>query len=90
MARIGGHFHRNTHIEPAGLESCLKALRKGDPLLVWKLDRLARDLTHLVKLIDELHERDVPLKVKGQWTSIDTTTAEGKLVFGSYLSACHR
>jgi DNA invertase Pin-like site-specific DNA recombinase len=70
-----------------GLESCLKALRKGDTLLVWKLDRLGRNLNHLVSLIDEFHARGVALKVlKGQGASIDTTTAEGKLVFGIFAA----
>ncbi len=68
-----------------GLEACLKAVRKGDTLLVWKLDRLGRNLTHLVNLIDELHKQGVALKVlKGQGASIDTTTAAGKLVFGIF------
>ena len=68
-----------------GLESCMKALRKGDTLLVWKLDRLGRNLGHLVDLIDELHTREVSLKVlKGQGASIDTTTPEGKPAFGIF------
>ena len=70
-----------------GLESCKKALRKGDTLLVWKLDRLGRNLGHLVALVDELHTREVSLKVlKGQGASIDTTTPEGKLVFGIFAA----
>ena len=70
-----------------GLESCMKALRKGDTLLVWKLDRLGRNLGHLVALVDELHRREVSLKVlKGQGASIDTTTPEGKLVFGIFAA----
>lgn len=70
-----------------GLEACLKALRKGDTLVVWKLDRLGRSLTHLVNLIDDLKERGVALKVlKGQGASIDTTTAAGKLVFGIFAA----
>ncbi len=70
-----------------GLVSCMKALRKGDTLLVWKLDRLGRNLGHLVDLIDELHTREVSLKVlKGQGVSIDTTTPEGKLVFGIFAA----
>lgn len=70
-----------------GLEACLKALRKGDTLVVWKLDRLGRSLTHLVNLIDELNGRGVALKVlRGQGASIDTTTAAGKLVFGIFAS----
>ncbi|MBX9685246.1 MAG: recombinase family protein [Candidatus Obscuribacterales bacterium] len=70
-----------------GLDACLKALRAGDTLVVWKLDRLGRSLTHLVNLIDDLHKRKVGLKVlTGQGASIDTTTASGKLVFGIFAA----
>ena len=37
-----------------GLDACLKALREGDTLVVWKLDRLGRDLHHLVSVVQEL------------------------------------
>jgi len=37
-----------------GLAACLKALREGDTLLVWKLDRLGRNLHHLVNTIHDL------------------------------------
>ena len=40
-----------------GLAACLKALRKGDVLVAWKLDRLGRDLRHLVNLVHELTGR---------------------------------
>lgn len=46
-----------------GLDACLKALRAGDTLVVWKLDRLGRDLKHLVTLVDELRNRDIGFKV---------------------------
>jgi DNA invertase Pin-like site-specific DNA recombinase len=73
--------------ERPGLESCLKALRKGDTLLVWKLDRLGRNLADLVKMIEDFRTREVSFKVlKGQGASIDTTTAEGKLVFGIFAA----
>ncbi len=66
-----------------GLTACLKALRKGDTLVVWKLDRLGRNLHHLVNIVHDLTARDVGLKVlTGQGAAIDTTTAAGKLVFG--------
>ncbi|MEJ1497143.1 MAG: recombinase family protein, partial [Candidatus Sedimenticola sp. (ex Thyasira tokunagai)] len=42
-----------------GLDSCLKALREGDTLLVWKLDRLGRDLKHLVTTVQDLETRGV-------------------------------
>lgn len=70
-----------------GLESCLKALRKGDVLIIWKLDRLGRDLRHLINTAQELTERGVGLKVlSGQGANIDTTTASGKLVFGIFAA----
>jgi DNA invertase Pin-like site-specific DNA recombinase len=70
-----------------GLEACLKALRKGDTLVVWKLDRLGRSLTHLVNMIDELNKRHVTFKVlTGQGANIDTTTSTGKLVFGIFAA----
>ena len=69
------------------LAACLKALRAGDTLLVWKLDRLGRDLRHLVNIVHELTERGVGLKVlTGQGAAIDTTTASGKLGFGIFAA----
>jgi len=61
------------------LSQCLRTLRKGDTLVVWKLDRLARSLKHLVEIIHELDAREVGFKSLTE--SIDTTTSGGKLVF---------
>ena len=70
-----------------GLQNCLKALQKGNTLVVWKLDRLGRDLKHLVTVIDDLRKRDVGFKVlAGQGAQIDTTTPNGRLVFGVFAS----
>jgi len=70
-----------------GLVSCLKALREGDRLVVWKLDRLGRNLHHLVNTVHHLTARGVGLKVlTGQGAAIDTTTAAGKLVFGIFAA----
>lgn len=70
-----------------GLDSCLKALRTGDTLVVWKLDRLGRNLRHLVNVVHDLTERNVGLRVlTGQGAAIDTTTAAGKLVFGIFAA----
>lgn len=46
-----------------GLQSCLKALQPGNTLVVWKLDRLGRDLKHLVTIVDELRRRNIGFKV---------------------------
>lgn len=69
------------------LAACLKALRSGDTLIVWKLDRLGRDLRHLVNVVHDLTDRGVGLKVlTGQGAAVDTTTASGKLVFGIFAA----
>src|ERR671939_233435 len=70
-----------------GLAACLKALREGDTLIVWKLDRLGRDLRHLVNTVHDLTARGVGLRVlSGHGASIDTTSASGKLVFGIFAA----
>ena len=70
-----------------GLEACLKALREGDTLYVWKLDRLGRDLKHLVTAVRGLSDRGVGLSVlTGQGANIDTTTSSGKLIFGIFAA----
>lgn len=70
-----------------GLEACLKALREGDTLYIWKLDRLGRDLKHLVTTVRGLSDRGVGLSVlTGQGANIDTTTSSGKLIFGIFAA----
>jgi len=69
-----------------GMLACLKALRSGDVLVVWKLDRLGHSLKHLVVTVHELAERGVGFKVlTGHGAEIDTTTAAGKLVLAYLL-----
>lgn len=70
-----------------GLDACLKALRAGDTLVVWKLDRLGRNLTHLVNTVQGLNVRGIGLKViSGQGAEIDTSTAAGRLIFGIFAA----
>ncbi len=70
-----------------GLEACLKSLREGDTLIVWKLDRLGRNLRHLVNTIHDLMERKVGFRVlTGQGGNIDTASASGRLVFGIFAA----
>lgn len=70
-----------------GLDACLKALREGDTLVVWKLDRLGRNLRHLIELIETLSARNIGLRVlTGQGAAIDTTKPEGRLVFGIFAA----
>lgn len=70
-----------------GLAACLRALRHGDTLVVWKLDRLGRDLAHLVATVRELERRGVSFRVlAGHGAEIDTTTAGGRLIFGIFAA----
>ena len=70
-----------------GLDACLKALQPGNTFVVWKLDRLGRDLKHLVNTVDELRDRGVGLRVlAGAGAEIDTSTANGRLIFGIFAS----
>jgi DNA invertase Pin-like site-specific DNA recombinase len=70
-----------------GLATCLQALQSGDILVVWKLDRLGRNLKHLVSVLDDLQQRQVGFKVlAGAGVQIDTTTANGRLVFGIFAA----
>lgn len=70
-----------------GLDACLKALREGDVLVVWKLDRLGRNLSHLVKTVTKLSEQNIGLRVlTGQGANIDTTTPAGRMIFGIFAS----
>ena len=69
-----------------GLDSCVRARRTGDVIVVWKLDRLGRSLTHLVNTVQDL-STGVGLRVlTGQGAPIDTTTAAGRLVFGIFAA----
>ena len=61
------------------LQECLRALRPGDVLVVWRLDRLGRSVPELIKIMDDLHKRQIGFRSLSE--SIDTTTAAGKMVF---------
>lgn len=61
------------------LNICLRTLRPGDVLVVWKLDRLARSLKDLVEIISTLEGKQIGFKSLTE--SIDTTSPSGKLIF---------
>lgn len=66
------------------LGHCLKALREGDTLVVWRLDRLGRNLKDLVQIVTDLEARGV--KFKSLTESIDTCGPAGKLVFHMFAA----
>jgi DNA invertase Pin-like site-specific DNA recombinase len=65
--------------EGSGLDEALKYVRKGDPLVVWRLDRLGRSLPHLIATMTSLEEQGIGFKSLTE--NIDTTTSGGKLIF---------
>lgn len=70
--------------ERPGLAKALDIARDGDTLVVWKLDRIGRSLTHVVGLVSDLQKRGVGLKVLTG--DVDTTTTTGRLVFGIFAT----
>ena len=86
-ANLYHDFASGVRDDRPGLDSCLRALRKGDVLVVWKLDSLGRNLGRLVNTVQDLSARGVGLRVlAGQSAQIDTTTAAGRLVFGIFAA----
>lgn len=73
--------------ERPGFVTACKALRAGDILVAYKLDRLGRNLKHLINTVHELTERGVGLIIlAGQGAALDTTSPSGKLVFGIFAA----
>jgi DNA invertase Pin-like site-specific DNA recombinase len=66
------------------LAHLLDDARPGDVIVIWKLDRLGRSLKHLIDVVGTLLERDVGLKSLND--PVDTTTAQGRLVFNLFAS----
>ena len=61
------------------LHDALEFARSGDMLIVWKLDRLARSMKHLIETIENLRGRGIGFRSLTE--ALDTTTAQGRLVF---------
>jgi DNA invertase Pin-like site-specific DNA recombinase len=62
-----------------GLIEALSYVRKGDTLVVWRLDRLGRSLKHLIEAVSNLEEKGVGFRSLQE--AIDTTTSGGRLIF---------
>src|SRR5436853_2440995 len=65
--------------ERKGLQDALSHLRKGDTLIVWRLDRLGRSLKHLIEILTSLHEKGIEFRSLTE--NIDTSTPTGKFMF---------
>lgn len=70
------------------LLNCLKALRPGeDTLVVWKLDRLGRNLKHLISIVQELEQQNIGLQVlTGKGSCIETRSASGRMIFAIFAA----
>ena len=68
----------NTSLPADVVDGCLKALRKGDTLVVWRLDRLGRSLRDLIQPTQDLQGRGIGLESLTE--KIDTISTTGKLV----------
>jgi DNA invertase Pin-like site-specific DNA recombinase len=80
------HLHKDkasgARDDRPGLKTCLEYLKKGDTLVVWKLDRLGRSLPHLLAIVGELKERGVAFRSLTE--QMDTTTPHGELLFSIF------
>lgn len=65
-----------------GLKACLEFLRSGDVLVVWKLDRLGRSLSHLIRIIEELKAKGAAFRSLTE--QMDTTTPHGEFLFNVF------
>ena len=65
-----------------GLKGCVADLRTGDILVVWKLDRLGRSLSHLIRIVEELKQRGVAFRSLTE--AIDTTNSHGTFLFNLF------
>lgn len=68
----------------AELKNALSYVRAGDTLVVWKLDRLARSMRHLIAIMDELGDKGAGFKSLTE--GIDTQTPGGQLIFHIFAS----
>ena len=62
-----------------GLDKAISFCRKGDTLVVWKLDRMGRSISHLIETVQSLEKKGVGFQSLTE--KIDTNTASGRLVF---------
>jgi DNA invertase Pin-like site-specific DNA recombinase len=65
-----------------GLEKALAFLQPGDCLIVWKLDRLGRSLSHLLQIVNDLHKKGIAFRSLTE--EMNTKTPHGELLFGIF------
>ncbi|WP_425290692.1 recombinase family protein [Spirosoma linguale] len=80
---VASHKVSSAKVRPQLLK-LLEVLREGDTIIVWKLDRLGRSLKELFTLINDFQAKDIGFRSLND--AIDTTTAQGRLVFNLFAS----
>lgn len=68
-----------------GLKDALNFMKKGDCLIVWKLDRLGRSLPHLIQIVTDLKEQGISFRSLTE-TAMDTTPPQGEFLFNIFGS----
>ncbi|WP_230453767.1 recombinase family protein [Rickettsia prowazekii] len=71
-----------------GLQEALSYLQDGDCLIVWKLDRLGRSLSHLIILIDGFKQKNIGFKSITE--QMDTTTSHGEFLFSVFVALAQK
>lgn len=77
--RVFADVASGSRADRAQLAEALRFVRAGDCLVVWRLDRLARSVPHLIQIVADLRERDVGFVSLTE--NLDTTTPGGLLLF---------
>lgn len=82
------HIYKDTisgaKAQRLGLDTCLAFARPGDTVVVWRLDRLGRTMSELIKIVGDLEKAGIGFESLTE--KIDTTTATGKLVFHMFAA----
>lgn len=76
--RIFSESVTGSRLNRSELRRMREFVREGDVVVVWKLDRIARSLPHLITILDELHKTGV--RFRSLSDGVDTSTAAGELI----------
>lgn len=69
-----------------GLDEALQYVRTGDSIVVWRLDRLGRTMSHLIKVVNDLNERGISFHSLQENITMDRSSATGQLMFHLFAS----
>ncbi|MQI18098.1 recombinase family protein, partial [Escherichia coli] len=64
-----------------GLDKAIEFARSGDTIVVWRLDRLGRNMEDLITLVNELNERGVSFHSLEENITMDKSSSTGQLLF---------